>query len=462
MQIQLPASSFQPRPFRRRGWFAAAAALTALAVVATACSGPPKPRGWAPARPTVVEDQALVLIPRKAKVYAFDDGNVLPRWQFPPRDRNTYPVSEEAAAAMNAIITGSDSLDDAAKERLTDLVGQLTLGGSTNDSLKQGVDASALTEQEKDALKGLVDDARKREADAQKKLRAIYGDIAVTDDGATAVVATYRGMLYALDSSTGNTRWVRDLGAQTVGGVAISGDLLYVGTKDKRLYAYDVQSGERVHEFKAAGEVWSTPLIVEDTLYVTSLDGTVYALSLDLSETRWTFDGAKSGIAGNVAVVDGTAYAGAFDNRLYAVDAATGAMKWSVKGDNWFWATPVVVEDVVYAASLDGKVYAVRASDGTPAWDQPYDTGDTIRSAPVVAGGGLVVASRDARLHKLDLATGQAIDGTPLPIVDAKTVEADLVLDDRERIYVVPRENIFYIYDAAEGLRSLGGTVLPN
>jgi outer membrane protein assembly factor BamB len=451
-----------PRPSSRALRFAVFG-LLALGVLAAACSGPPKPRGWASARPVVVEDQSIVLVPHKAKVFAFDDNALTPRWQFPPRsnERDTYPVSDEALEALTGLIAAS-SLDDQGKENLTDLAAQLTISGASGNSFKQFVDASALTDDEKNVLKDLVDDARSFESDAHKSLRAIYGDIGVADGGETALVAAYRGMLFSLDVSTGGTRWVRDVGSEIVGGVAVSGDLLYVGTKGDRLFAFDVATGERMHEFKAKGEIWSTPVIVDGTLYLTSLDGTVYALSPDLQETLWTFDAAKSGIAGNVAVVDGVAYAGSFDNKLYAIDAATGAMKWSIEADNWFWATPVVADGIVYAASLDGKVYAVRASDGSPAWDAPYDAGAVIRSAPVIAGEGLVVASRDARLHKLDLQTGQAIEGTPVIIEDANTLEADLALDERERVYVVPRERVYYVYETAEGLRSLGGVPLPN
>ena len=117
---------------------------------------------------------------------------------------------------------------------------------------------------------------------------------------------------------------------------------------------------------------------------------------------------------------------------------------------------------MVYAASLDGKVYAVRADDGSAAWEEPFDTGAPVRSAPVIVGEGIVVASRDAQLFKLNLETGQQLEGSPALVGEEDTVEADLTLGEGDLVYVVPRGPNLYVFEAAEGLRSRGGFPLPN
>jgi outer membrane protein assembly factor BamB len=153
---------------------------------------------------------------------------------------------------------------------------------------------------------------------------------------------------------------------------------------------------------------------------------------------------------------------GAFDNKLYALDTSDGSMKWTAEGDNWFWSRPAVDGDVVYAASLDGKVYAVRADDGSAAWAEPFDTGAPVRSAPVIVGEGIVVASRDAQLFKLNLETGEQLEGSPSLVEENATVEADLTQGNGGLVYVVPRSPFLYVFEASEGLRSRGGFALPN
>jgi outer membrane protein assembly factor BamB len=134
-------------------------------------------------------------------------------------------------------------------------------------------------------------------------------------------------------------------------------------------------------------------------------------------------------------------------------------MAWSVSADNWFWATPLVRDGVVYAASLDGKVYAVSEDSGEARWDQPFDTGSPVRSSPTFAGGGLLVASRDGDVYKLDVQTGQPIDGSPG--VTDQTVEADLTSDQKDRVYVVPRSATLFIVDAA-GTVAVTSFALPQ
>jgi outer membrane protein assembly factor BamB len=408
-----------------------------------------------------VSGTELVLVPFRGKVFALRDNSSTTEWQFPPQDKETYPVSEFNRERIDDMIDAL-SIEGTAKNELKQRVQDLTVDGPSKDTLTEAIDASDATDDEKVAINDEVDEVVSFENDALKNLKAIYGNLGLSDDRATTYVATFRGMVFALDTDTGDTRWVRDGGSELVGGVAVDGDVLYLGTKEADVYALEADTGAQIWAYETNGEVWSTPVVVDEDLFFTSLDGTVYSLDKASGDENWTFEGANSGIAGQVTVADGALYVGAFDNRLYALNAADGTMKWTAQGDNWFWSRPAVVDDVVYAASLDGKMYAVRADDGSAAWDEPFDTGAPVRSAPVVVGEGIVVASRDAQLFKLNLETGEQLQGSPSLVEENATVEADLTQGDGGLVYVVPRSPYLYVFEAAEGLRSRGGFALPN
>jgi outer membrane protein assembly factor BamB len=112
-------------------------------------------------------------------------------------------------------------------------------------------------------------------------------------------------------------------------------------------------------------------------------------------------------------VAGNTVYVGSGDQNVYALDAATGALRWTFRTGDVVHASPAVYEDVVYIGSWDRNVYALDASTGREKWR--YTTGnDTtiynqigIASSAAVAGDIVVVGGRDGKFHAIDRATGK-------------------------------------------------------
>ena len=153
-------------------------------------------------------------------------------------------------------------------------------------------------------------------------------------------------------------------------------------------------------------------------------DGSTYWGSLDLFVHKLDKDGNEVWKTPTIGFIisspamssDGsTIYIGSFDSNLYALDTATGAVKWKFDTDEHIYSSPALdeapdgsVRTIVFG-STDGSVYALNP-DGTLKWR--YDTGDVIRSSPVIGGapggGGVVyVGNGNGTLFALDLATGR-------------------------------------------------------
>jgi outer membrane protein assembly factor BamB len=277
-------------------------------------------------------------------------------------------------------------------------------------------------------------------------VRALYGDLALSEDGETVFVPSYGGWLFALDAQNGDLRWLVELDPM-VGGVAAAGDVLYVGTKESNLFAVDSASGTVNGTVALDGEIWATPALVDDgaSIVVPTLGKTVYRLNGDL-DVEWQFDDAEGAFAATVTVADGLLFAGAYDSKLYALDVDTGEEQWAIEADNWFWSQPVVEGDTVYAASLDGKVYAADRETGEARWPEPFDTGSEVRSALTVSGGALIVGARNGLVHKLALD-----DGTPTgqPLQIGTKLESDLFAAEGDTVYAIPRQSELWVIDAA-------------
>lgn len=174
------------------------------------------------------------------------------------------------------------------------------------------------------------------------------------------------------------------------------------------------------------GTVWA---VCQDMLVHLNPDGSLLfrnALALDLAESP-------------AISLDGTAFLGAEDKRLYAV-LADGKVKFSVPTQGPVRAAVALGQDgTVFFGSHDGHLYAVR-SDGTLLWK--FQTGGPIQSAPVVdKEGRILFGSGDKRLYALrpdgKLLWQQVfthdVDGTPLLAAD----DAILVGTDDGYLYAL-------------------------
>ena len=160
-----------------------------------------------------------------------------------------------------------------------------------------------------------------------------------------------------------------------------------------------------------------------------AMDGRLYALNAETLEPvdGFSFEGDAGLLMDPTLANDDTLLTGGIDNKLYALDPATGAEKWSFEGGNWFWGRPLVDGETVYAADLDGNVHALSVSDGSPVWSDPFKTDSPVRSAPLLAGETLIVVDRRGNAYGLDPEDGTQQWG---PTLLDKTVLSDPVLLD--------------------------------
>ncbi|HET6950280.1 MAG TPA: PQQ-binding-like beta-propeller repeat protein, partial [Acidimicrobiales bacterium] len=119
--------------------------------------------------------------------------------------------------------------------------------------------------------------------------------------------------------------------------------------------------------------------------------------------------------AGNVTplVAGDQVIASASDPLLVqALDAATGAVRWTVD-DVWFTEPPVVVGDTV-VIETGVQVTALALADGSVRWETPLDD-LTLWSGLVPAGDLLVAGTSEGKVAAFEAATGAIRFVTPVP-----------------------------------------------
>ena len=193
---------------------------------------------------------------------------------------------------------------------------------------------------------------------------------------------------------------------------AVSGGVVYVGSDDHRLYAFQESSGKALWRYFTGGGVRSSPAISGGVVFVGSDDGYLYAFDAASGSLVWkrSLGGA---IRSSPNVVGGVVYVGSSDGSLYALHTSDGTNVWSFRTGGPIVSSPASFTQkggtrAIYIGSDDGNVYGVRASDGTKLW--AFKTGGAVQSSPAVAfwNGGdiLVVGSNDQNYYGLDADSG--------------------------------------------------------
>jgi outer membrane protein assembly factor BamB len=163
--------------------------------------------------------------------------------------------------------------------------------------------------------------------------------------------------------------------------------------------------------------VESRPAVADGTVYIGSGDDKVYALNAATGRVLWSYTTGFE-VNSSPAVADGTVYIGSDDDKVYALNAATGRVLWTYTTGGNVDSSPTVTGSTVYIGGLDDKVYALNAATGQVLWT--YTTGGQVYSSPAVAGGtvyidsvGTVYALNAATGHVLWINTTGSLDSSP-------------------------------------------------
>ncbi|MFF3765817.1 PQQ-binding-like beta-propeller repeat protein [Streptomyces sp. NPDC001922] len=156
----------------------------------------------------------------------------------------------------------------------------------------------------------------------------------------------------------------------------------------------------RPWRFRMSNDVWGTPAVAADRLYVTSFE--VHAL--DVATGRRQFK--TRDVAWAMAVADGRIHA-SDGPTLYALDATDGSERWRLAADGWVYSLKVDHGTVV-TGTRGGGVQAWEAANGEKLWEISGAQADfeTPESGPAVQDGVVYVWS-DGRLRALEARTGR-------------------------------------------------------
>jgi outer membrane protein assembly factor BamB len=192
-------------------------------------------------------------------------------------------------------------------------------------------------------------------------------------------------------------------------GLAVQNGRVFV-TSTSFTFALDADSGELLWEHYTRFN-HDRPAVVGDTVYVPS--GIIHALSTHDGSERWSYTVAWKSETSMPVIAKDTLYIGSYDNVVYALDCASGHVRWVHHTNGRVYVAPMVDQGVVYAGSMDEsgddwpRIFALDADSGQLLWKSSRISDTTVHLA--VAAGVLYTSDWRTGLIGLDSRTGTVL-----------------------------------------------------
>ena len=153
----------------------------------------------------------------------------------------------------------------------------------------------------------------------------------------------------------------------------------------------------------------SSPVVVNNCIYVTSSNGNIYCLDVAYGQEIWSNTTGGIDYHSSPAVADGRVFVGSTDKNLYCFDALDGDLLWNKTTGDKIYSPPIYFGDRVVVYSKDNKLYCYNAINGDLHWSNVTTGSTTYYSSPAAADGKVYFFNYNGILSCFDIMDGQLI-----------------------------------------------------
>lgn len=263
------------------------------------------------------------------------------------------------------------------------------------------------------------------------------------------------------------------------GGLAVAGGVVYATSPYGYLNAYSTSDGALIWSQRLESAPAGPPAVSGDLVYLATRDNQAWAIETDSGRVRWQIPAlpAIAGFAGGAgpAVGKNSAVFPFSSGELIVVLKQGGVRLWSgsvsgsrigrvYAGIGDFASDPVIAGDALYAGTQSGRIVRYNLTSGSRVWTTPIGTLGQI----LVDGNSLWAVSDEGALTRFNSATGDVLWSQPLPFFkDDKPKRRKGIYAHygpmlaSGRLIVASSDSTLRAFDPVTG-QSLGGMTLPG
>lgn len=226
----------------------------------------------------------------------------------------------------------------------------------------------------------------------------------------------YKGLLVALDATSGKKIWEIETELAFSGGPGVSDSTVFMGTENGTVHAYSTDNGTEIWVASVSSEVLAKPIAEDGIVVVRSIDGRVFGLDENSGNRVWIYD--------------------------HSVPLLT------LRGNS----EPLVRAGIVYLGYDGGEVISLRLVDGNLIWEQAVISTEgrtelerlaDIDGQLVYVASDLLVSSYKTRLASLAADSGRLLWFKDIASATGVTVDRiNLAISDRDdNVWLLDRRN---------------------
>ncbi len=215
------------------------------------------------------------------------------------------------------------------------------------------------------------------------KVLTFYAPPVVLDG--LVIAGDYQDTVHGLNADSGSQEWTfADSEKRFIAPGLLVDDLALMPSAGGKLYAINSNGTADWTVDLSSEAIWAQPIYDGETVYVASMDHSLYALEISDNGARqkWSFDTGGAMVASPALDEDGNLFVGTMTQDVIAV-SPTGKELWRFEATGAVWGTPIVHEGQVMFGDLSGNIYALNAGSGAVEWTITVD-------GPVIGSGALL------------------------------------------------------------------------
>ncbi|MDW8325926.1 MAG: serine/threonine-protein kinase [Anaerolineales bacterium] len=196
--------------------------------------------------------------------------------------------------------------------------------------------------------------------------------------------------------------------------------------------------------FRCEDEIRASPVVSGSLVYVGAYDNNLYAINAADGKLVWKY-ATEGGLPAPPVIHQDILYIGSEDRRLHAISAKSGRLQWMYYADGPIRAAPRFADGHIFIGADDHYLHVVNASTGRKAWR--YQASDAIRCRPVVSGDRVYFGCESGEFYALDLRAERKW------MFRAKRGITSSPLLHNGTLYVCSLDGMVYALDASSGWR---------